>query len=1403
MSAISREVSLIFNGVDNTSGAIDSVLSNTQTLSGQIQGLAKPFADVTTGILAVNAGIATATSAVILYAADVARKFEVEFNKIAALLSSDGATPAQIDAFHDQMKDAASRSQHTLNDWYETTFNIVSAGLGDLDDAVAIAQTAEILADATGATLNTSANALAKFAQAYGLELSELETLSDQLVVTTNTGTTNLQKMGDSLGTLPAMAAAAKIPIEEVLGAFSLMTNVLGEGSDAQVTTMFKNLLAGITNPAKAAKDFMNDLSISWGPDAISQMGIVGWLEHVSEKLEDAGLEAEGLSYIFGNQGALQIATLLLDGRLEDLAERTDQVKDSMNATEGAADIMEGALDRNVNAISLFLQELGGQFREPLEQIGDMFADVFRALTESIGDDSQLGGVLLVVKEVFDDIAEVATQAVQGLPEALANADYSGFENGLQSVVDAVRDLFDGVDLTSAEGLQGVIEHLGDIFSIMGDFTGNVLASLGPFFIALSEGIPTLLSLGQIIAPYAGYIGGISIALTTLLPLLDTFLIAVIALKGVKVAAVFSALGTALVGLGPALIAVGAAFAGFKLGQWLEEEFNISEKLLNGIESITETLEEVRDRVGFLGMNPFEAMERGGDFIRGLFTQEDSDDVLALVDEFATFYEDKIAEAAAVNAYYADYFGDNSPITDAIREQAQILHDGKKLTGEFALEQFELIEGLQAQYAAADLAADKMQGVVDSTENLTKAQRDYITELQDANPNLSWADAYDKMLEELESNVYNTSLGMRHHLDSVFEELDIMTVLPDGIKEEFEKEWRELLSVDPDLLSDQEFILGIKVLLDDEELAESFETLLESVDAMFDQFEEFGDISPTLLDNFRTALKDTGVDVSHLTDNELKTLIQTLDTDSDVSILNQLHTALSDAGGDVEVFDITLTHLKDALAENIDSRGFDAWLDAIHDAGVATDEFTEGDLKRLYDTWKEHPELTWAEAYKKALDDAEERIREHGINMTDIFGDIDIGSMAPDFGEFINEIRNGFETASDDLERIYREMWDDVLSTPIPEFSDDELSFAFKFIVADDDISAAIQAASSAVKLITDELDAGVEVLPVHFDQFRTSLDTLGIDVSHFSDNQIAELIDTLEGDVDAKILTSLIDSLDDAGVDVTNFNSLIDDLESAIDNTKNIGGNAFETWLSAIHEAGIKTEDFSTRKLVDLFQVMRENPEMGINEAIDQVKQNFSDLVADAKDAKEEIEDALDLTKIEIAKLEIAGEIEIANIEAETKRLQITTDAWVEMATVQGSIEIANIEAETKKIEAAFGSIDNIFDNTSSNIQALVDSLLGVEDTDKFAREKVEAFTDALDRQISIQEDVADNQSKLINAQVAELEARTTRLRSGDAIINIDGGGLEPELEAFMFKILQSIQMRVNADASAFLLGI
>jgi tape measure domain-containing protein len=132
-------------------------------------------------------------------------------------------------------------------------------------------------------------------------------------------------------------------------------------------------------------------------------------------------------------------------------------------------------------------------------------------------------------------------------------------------------------------------------------------------------------------------------------------------------------------------------------------------------------------------------------------------------------------------------------------------------------------------------------------------------------------------------------------------------------------------------------------------------------------------------------------------------------------------------------------------------------------------------------------------------------------------------------------------------------------------------------------------------------------------------------------------------------------------------------------------------------------------------------------------------------------------------------------------------------------SIKTAQLEADTKKVIASFESIDNTVNSTGELLGDLF-KLLG--DYDNLSFGSIRIIEDQIEQENARRQEALNLQKRLIEAQIEQIRAQTRNLEKGDPIIKIDGAGLQPHLEAFMFEILRTLQVRVNQDGLAFLLG-
>lgn len=167
------------------------------------------------------------------------------------------------------------------------------------------------------------------------------------------------------------------------------------------------------------------------------------------------------------------------------------------------------------------------------------------------------------------------------------------------------------------------------------------------------------------------------------------------------------------------------------------------------------------------------------------------------------------------------------------------------------------------------------------------------------------------------------------------------------------------------------------------------------------------------------------------------------------------------------------------------------------------------------------------------------------------------------------------------------------------------------------------------------------------------------------------------------------------------------------------------------------------------------------------------------------------------------AKETEKAAEAAQRMKLELeklASNERIKLIEARVQLNVAQIQADTERIKAAFSSLDSTVQSTGDLLGSLFGNLLEAFQAPGFQAQI------AVQKQIDIENARRDEalrlQQELTKATIEETRARTKALLSGDALIKVDGSGLKPHLEAFMWEILRTIQTRVNRDGLKLLLG-
>lgn len=166
------------------------------------------------------------------------------------------------------------------------------------------------------------------------------------------------------------------------------------------------------------------------------------------------------------------------------------------------------------------------------------------------------------------------------------------------------------------------------------------------------------------------------------------------------------------------------------------------------------------------------------------------------------------------------------------------------------------------------------------------------------------------------------------------------------------------------------------------------------------------------------------------------------------------------------------------------------------------------------------------------------------------------------------------------------------------------------------------------------------------------------------------------------------------------------------------------------------------------------------------------------------------------------AKDAERAEERAQQFRLEmekLASNERIKLIEATVTLNVAQVEADTKRIEASFESINNTVTSTGD----LLSDLFGLlKDYDSLSFAAIRLIEKQIEQENAARQGALTDQRKLIDAQIKEIQARTRAIEKGDSVIKVDGAGLQPHLEAFMWEILRTIQVRANRDGLAMLLG-
>ena len=481
-----KVVSIIFQGDDKVTKTIQGITTSMGQLEGVIGGVAGPFARIGDGVLAADAALTALAIGGLTYAYKKSSDLESATAELAKVLGDE----------IDQL-DAAKENALALSNQYGRTSASVLASTAEFKQAGFTVQEAM---DLTKASLDLAIAGELDAAQASDLLVASLKgfrapassaaELVDILNEVSNEYATNVGELGIAMAGISPIARQMGFSFAETAGLVTPVIEVFRSGSEA--SRALRTGLLKLTDDTGAVQEALKALGVS-------QRDVNGNLRSGKEILQDVSQafttasEADKLFLTQQLVGIDQSAKMV--EVFDNLAKQTAITATATRSAGSAAKEVETRLA----TAEVSVQRLGVAFENTAAAMGDQFRV---AATEAVDGGTEILNVLGelsrggVFDELFDAIGEYGGELgsflsgiAEALPDAMESVDWNGLLDALDALVDEFGNLFDGMDLTTAEGLGDAMQAVVDTIESLIRVTQGMVRYLNPVWDSIREGV--------------------------------------------------------------------------------------------------------------------------------------------------------------------------------------------------------------------------------------------------------------------------------------------------------------------------------------------------------------------------------------------------------------------------------------------------------------------------------------------------------------------------------------------------------------------------------------------------------------------------------------------------------------------------------------------------------------------------------------------------------------------------------------------------------------------------------------------------------------------------------------------------------------------------------------------------
>lgn len=373
----------------------------------------------------------------------------------------------------------------------EDVYNAISAGQNTAN-AVGFVEQATMLAKGGFAETGQALDVLTTILNAYGLESSKTEQISNMLITTQNRGKVTVAELSSAMGKVIPTANANNVALEQLCAGYSIMT---ARGISAAETTTYMNSM--LNELGKSGTTANKALKQAAGASFSELMAQGNSLADVLEILQgEANRSGKTLADMFGSAEAGKAAISLMSNGVAGFNDEVSAMVDSTGAAQAAYQKMMETTEEKIKKAKTALSNLGIVLGDTFLPYVTTAAEKLSVLITNFSAWAQenpkllstlvkVGGAVLGLKAAgqaakigFLELNGARLKIQKGFEGIrtvfnLARIDSAGFSGTLKGVAKNVIGYFGGIG--SAAG--GVGRAFTGLFS--GTKIGNLFSGIG------------------------------------------------------------------------------------------------------------------------------------------------------------------------------------------------------------------------------------------------------------------------------------------------------------------------------------------------------------------------------------------------------------------------------------------------------------------------------------------------------------------------------------------------------------------------------------------------------------------------------------------------------------------------------------------------------------------------------------------------------------------------------------------------------------------------------------------------------------------------------------------------------------------------------------------------------------